>query len=178
MSFVLLIAACDGGDGGLPDAREVTHDTVLDEAPAAVTSATTAHFVFHADDVPAGADVTFTCRLDDEVDDEELSVERAAQLASRIALLPAPAVEAAALAARWRADGASPLLATSVGTALLAAGDRLAAAAAFQLALAALADEPTVARLLALRGLAATGDSTAAASAAAFATSLPELGTE
>ncbi|MEZ4366832.1 MAG: hypothetical protein R2939_11155 [Kofleriaceae bacterium] len=63
------LASCGGGGGDPPDARALSFDTVLDEAPAAATNGATARFAFRAVGVD-GFDTAFTCRVDDDVIDD------------------------------------------------------------------------------------------------------------
>ncbi len=113
---------------------------------------------------------------------EPFTVDHVAAVASRIAVLPRERAMplAASLLARWSSAGAiDPAISLAVGDALRAAGDRAAAARVYTMALTALADEPSRARLHAMRGLAATLDHDAASAADAvvrmLVAAMPEL---
>jgi hypothetical protein len=85
----------------------------------------------------------------------------------------------AAMVERWRTGAFDPALTLAVADALLGVDDRKTAAELYRSALAALANEPSRARLRAFRGLALAldGDAAVAAltSAAELAAAMPQL---
>jgi len=113
---------------------------------------------------------------------EPFTADRVAATAVRLSLLPAAraAPLRAAMVARYRhTPHLDPEIALAIGDAALAAGDRATALTAYNDALARIADEPSRARLHALRGLATSADGAAAATwstrATAVAAAMPEL---
>ena len=114
---------------------------------------------------------------------DPFSVDRAADLAARVALLPPDqaAPLAAALLARWRSRGPAshPALSLAIAVALRVVGDRPTAATVLEATLTGLGDEPSLTRLQLVRELARNVDGPAAQTArdqaASLAATLPEL---
>ncbi len=113
---------------------------------------------------------------------EPFSVERASVVAAQLTFMPRDRAKPLLAPYLARYDKALPVdagISLAVGDAMLAAGDRGSAEAAYAAALAALADEPSRERLHAFYGLAhaRTGDAAkaAAASAKVLAAAMPEL---